>query len=232
MKRFYKEATTGPCEGGHGILLDGRPVRTPARNPLALPTAALAEAVAKEWAEQGEDIDPGSMPMTGFANAALDQIAPDPAAFAENIAAYGESDLLCYRAEGPETLVARQAGQWQPLLDWAAARYDISFAVTQSIMHVAQAGATLARLRDAVRGQDIFTLAALSTLTSLSGSLVIALAAVERAFPLVQLWQAAELDELWQAEYWGDDDQALARRARRHTEFCTAAKFAELARAV
>lgn len=231
MKRFYKEAGVVPQDGGHGIVLDGRPVRTPARAPLVLPNEALARAIAWEWAEQGEEIDPLSMPLTGLANAAIDQIAPDPARFAATIAAYGESDLICYRADGPASLVERQGEAWQPLLDWAAERYGVSFMVTSGIIHVAQPEATLDRLRDEVAGQDPLLLAGLSTLVSLSGSLVIGLAAIGGAFPIAQLWQAAELDELFQAETWGDDDEALARRAKRHDEFVTAARFAELARA-
>jgi len=231
VKRFYAEATVGQQdEGGFGILLDGRPVRTPARAVLALPNAALAEAVAREWAEQGEEIDPASMALTGLANAAIDQIAPDPAAFAATVSVYGESDLLCYRADGPAELVERQAAQWQPLLDWAAVRYDVAFAVTQGVLHVAQPEATLAQLRAVTAAHPPFLLAPLSPLVSIPGSLVIGLAAAEAAFDLSLLWQAAELDELWQAEQWGDDDEALVRRARRHRDFTNAARFAALVR--
>lgn len=232
MKRFYKEAAAVPVDGGgYGITLDGRPVRTPARAPLVLPNARLADAVVREWADQGEEIDPATMPTTGFANAAIDRIAPDSTSFADGIACYGESDLLCYRADAPPDLADRQAAQWQPLLDWACMRYGVDFVVTCGIAHVAQPAATLDALRATVTVFDPFTLAALSTLVSLSGSLVIGLAAVERTFPLGALWQAAELDELFQAELWGDDDEALARRALRHEEFVRAATFAELARA-
>jgi len=228
MKRFYKIAAHAPCEGGHGIKLDDRPVRTPGRALLAVPGEALAAGIAAEWNAQGEDINPAGMPMTGLANAAIDQIAPDPVRFAHDIAAYGESDLLCYRADAPEPLVARQAEQWQPLLDWAAERYEVRFAVTQGIVHVAQPQETLARLTEVVEALDPFTLAALFKLVAISGSLIIGLAAIEKAFPLARLWQAAELDELWQAEQWGDDDEALGRRVARNAEFMTAAHFAEL----
>jgi len=231
VKRFYDKASVERRDdGGFGILLDGRPVRTPTRAFLALPNAALAEAVAREWTEQGEEIDPASMAMTGFANAAIDQIAPDPAAFAATVSVYGESDLLCYRADGPAELVERHAAQWQPLLDWAAARFDVRFAVTHGVRHIAQPEATLARLREDVAARSPFLLAPLSSLVGLSGSLVIGLAAVEGPFDLSRLWQAAELDELWQAEQWGDDDEALLRRARRHGDFTRAAHFAALVR--
>ncbi len=229
MKRFYKEASATEADGGWQILLDGRPVRTPARALLMLPNAALGEAVAHEWAAQDEEIDPASMPMTGIANAALDHVTPDPAAFAAPIIAYGESDLLCYRAEGPEPLTARQEAAWSPLLGWAEAHYGAKFTVTSGILHVAQPQETLERMAEAVLALPPFLLAPLSTLVTMSGSLIIGLAAVERAFPLQELWQAAELDELWQAEQWGDDDQALTRRAQRHEEFMTVARFAELA---
>ena len=231
MKRFYKVASHERREdGSFGIFLDGRPVRTPARAFLALPHAALAEAVAQEWAAQGEDIDPASMPFTGFANAALDQIAPDPQRFAATISVYGESDLLCYRADGPAPLVRRQEEQWQPLLDWAEARYGVTFAVTSGVLHIDQPEATLARLHAVVAEQAPLLLAPLSPLVGIAGSLVIGLAVIEEAFDLPRLWQAAELDELWQAEQWGDDDEALLRRTRRHRDFSEAARFAALVR--
>lgn len=228
MKRFYKQATAVEADSGWAIQLDGRPVRTPARAALVLPTAALGEAMTQEWEGQGDDIDPASMPLTGIANAAIDHVMLHPAAFAAPIAAYGTSDLLCYRADVPEPLVARQADQWQPLLDWAQTHYGVAFRVTSGIVHVAQPPETVTRLADAVNALSPFMLAPLSSLVSMSGSLVIGLAVVERAFPVAQLWQAAELDEIWQAELWGDDDQALIRRAQRHEEFMMLARFAEL----
>ena len=228
MKRFYREAAAVAGADGHAITLDGRPVHTPARAPLILPTAALAQAVVEEWAAQGETINPTAMPFTGFANAAIDQIAPDPAAFAKTVSVYGESDLLCYRADSPAELAQRQAGQWQPLLDWASRRYDVAFAVTSGIVHVAQPEATLARLHEAAAARAPFALAALAPLVGLSGSLVIGLAAAEGAFEIDELWQAAELDELWQVDQWGDDDEARARREQRQEDFRRAARFAAL----
>lgn len=230
MKRFYTNVAVAPGADGFGIALDGRPVRTPARALLALPTQALADAVAGEWRAQGDEIDPGSMVMTGLSNAAIDRIAPDPAAFAQGIAAYGESDLLCYRADDPAPLVTRQAAEWQPVLDWAGQRYDVAFAVTTGVLHVAQPPETVRRLGQAVAACDAFTLAGLSTLVSLSGSLVIGLAVIENAFAHDALWQASELDERWQAEQWGEDAEAMARRERRAEEFARAAEFCAMVR--
>lgn len=228
MKRFYKTAEAVEADEGVLIHLDGRPVRTPARSPLALPTRALGEAVAGEWAAQGEDVDPRTMPMTGLANAAIDQVAPNRESFAAGIAAYGESDLLCYRADSPGELVARQAEAWDPLLDWARARYDVAFRVTQGIVHVAQPPETIARLGAAVTGFDAFLLAGLSTLVTLSGSLVCGLAVVEDGGMASNIWAAAELDEQWQARQWGEDAEAAARRAARWAEFDVAATFCRM----
>jgi chaperone required for assembly of F1-ATPase len=147
MKRFWKDVAVADGQ----ILLDGRAVRTPARMPLVLATAALAEAVAAEWRAVDETLDPRRMPLTGFANAAIDRIAPDRAGFANGLATYGETDLLCYRAENPPELAMRQAVVWDPLLDWARARYDVAFFVTAGIVHVAQPPETLARLAELSR---------------------------------------------------------------------------------
>ncbi|MDF0546128.1 ATPase [Sphingobium sp. H39-3-25] len=228
MKRFYKDVAILSEAGGHGVALDGRPVRTPARAPLLVPNAALADAIVAEWAGQGDEIDPRSMPMTGLANAAIDQVRPNARAFAEGIAAYGESDLLCYRADGPEKLVMRQAAAWDPLLDWARGRYDIHFEVTAGIIHVAQPPETLARLAAAVTVLDEFTLAGLSTLVTLSGSLVCGLAVAEGALDADAVWQAADIDERWQAEQWGEDAEATARAALRAREFADAARFCRM----
>lgn len=228
MKRFYEAATVVAAPEGFLIHLDGRPVRTPARAPLALPSAQLCAAVAAEWATQGENVDPRTMPMTGLANAALDQVAPNHAAFADGIAAYGESDLLCYRADSPATLIARQSESWDPLLEWAQSRYDVAFRVTQGIVHVAQPSETIARLGAVVAGFDPFLLAGLSTLVTLSGSLVCGLAMVEGDWDVGRVWAAAELDEAWQASQWGEDAEESVRRAARGAEFDVAASFCRM----
>ena len=171
MKRFYKDVAVVSGDAGYEIKLDDRPVRTPARAALALPTERLAQAVADEWHAQGDTVDPRSMPFTGLANGAIDQIALNRESFAAGIARYGESDLLCYRAEGPAELIAREAAAWDPLLDWARHRYDVNFRVTHGIIPVDQPAETLERLEAAVLAYDPFMLAGLSTLVTLSGSL-------------------------------------------------------------
>ena len=228
MKRFYKLAAAMPGEGGVAIQLDGRAVKTPARAPLVVPTEELAEAIAEEWNGQGEEIDPRSMPLTGLANAAIDRVAPDPAAFAAGLAAYGESDLLCYRADTPQPLVARQAERWEPLLDWARRRYDVDFEVATGIIHRPQPPQTVERLASAVTSRDPFRLAALSPLVTISGSLVIALALAEGEIGLDQAWAAGSLDEAWQAEQWGEDALAAAALEARRRDFAAAYRFLTL----
>lgn len=226
MKRFWSDVT---IDGG-AILLDGRPVRTPGRAPLVLPDVALAEAIAEEWRQVSETIDPRAMPLTGLANAAIDVIAPDPQRFAAGLAAYAESDLLCYRAEGPAELVARQAAAWDPLLDWARARYDVEFVVTAGIIHRAQPPHTLARLGQAIAAQPPFMLAALSPVVTITGSLVAALALAEDAMPAAAIWDAARVDEAWQAEQWGEDDLATAATATRARDYDAAVRMIALGR--
>lgn len=228
MKRFYKEAAIAPAESGFTILLDGRPVKTPARRALTLPTEVLAQAVAGEWQEQGDDIDPRAMPLTGLANAALDRVAEDPAAFAAGLARYGESDLLCYRAEGPDSLVRRQDALWNPLLHWARRRFDADFTLVCGIMHQPQADTALERLAAAVASRNAYELAGLSPLVTISGSLLIALALAEEAIDVETAWAAATLDEAWQAEQWGEDSEAKAALAVRRADFEAAHRFLHL----
>jgi chaperone required for assembly of F1-ATPase len=230
VKRFYKEAAAAPAADGVAVLLDARPVKTPARRALALPTEELAEAIAAEWNAQGDEIDPRAMPLTGLANAALDRIAADREAFAAGLARYGESDLLCYRAEGPRPLVERQAAAWDPLLAWARRRYDVDFEVTSGILHRPQPPATIARLAAAVAARDPFPLAALSPLVTISGSLVIALALAEGEIGVEEGWTAATLDEAWQAEQWGEDPLAAEALDNRRREFHAAYRFLTLLR--
>ncbi|WP_106639546.1 ATP12 family chaperone protein [Allosphingosinicella vermicomposti] len=228
MKRFYKDVAVRAGAEGHEIVLDGRPVRTPAREPLLLPTLALAEAVAAEWEGQGDQVDPRTMPLTGLANAAIDRVAKDRAAFAAGLARYGEGDLLCYRAEGPDSLIARQDAAWTPLLDWARRRFDVDFTLICGIMHNAQPDGTVERLSAAVDSRNPFELAGLSPLVTISGSLVIALALAEGAADLDTAWAAASLDEAWQAEQWGEDAEARAALDARRHDFEAAHRFLTL----
>lgn len=221
MRRFWREVALADGE----VLLDGRPVRTPGRAPLALPTAALADAVAEEWRAVGEALDPRAMPLTGLANAAVDRVAPDRAAFAAGLARYGESDLLCYRAEGPPPLVERQAAAWDPVLDWARRRYDVAFTVTAGVMHRPQPPGTLRRLGDAAAALDAWILAALSPVVTITGSLILGLALAERALSPDAAWGAAGVDEDWQAELWGEDPLAAEARAARRREFDAAVRL-------
>lgn len=225
MKRFWKSVTVEP---GNSLALDGKPVRTPGKAPLALPTPALAEAVAVEWRAVEGEIDPRAMPLTGLANAAIDRIAPAREAFAAGLAAYGESDLLCYRAELPEPLIARQQAAWDPLLAWARGRYDVHFETTAGVMHRPQPPATLARLSEAVGALDAFHLAGLSPVVTVTGSLVAALALLEGAADADTVWHAAQIDEAWQAEMWGEDALATQARDAHHADFLAGARFLAL----
>jgi chaperone required for assembly of F1-ATPase len=228
VRRFYKNAELRPADSGFEILLDGRAVKTPVKNPLLVPKEALGQAIVAEWNAQGEKIDPRTMPLTGLANAAIDRVAPGRSAFAASLAAYGETDLLCYRAEGPSSLVARQAEQWDALLAWARRRFDVDFEIVNGIIHRAQPARTLEQLAKASAARDAFQLAALSPLVTISGSLVIALALAEGAIDLETAWAAASLDEIWQAEQWGEDAEAAQRMENRRKDFASAYFFLQL----
>lgn len=225
VRRFYQDATAGP---ELGLLLDGKPVKTPGRRDLVLPNARLAEAIADEWQAQEEKIDPRAMPLTRLAYAALDRVATDRAAFAAGLARYGESDLLYYRVDEPAALAARQTEHWDPILAWAQQRYDVVFELATGIVHMPQPGETVARLGEAVAAQGPFELAGLSPLVTVSGSLLVALALAEGEISLGQAWAAAMLDEQWQAEQWGEDAEAAAALAARRRDFEAASRFLSL----
>lgn len=226
MKRFWREACAEPAEGGGwGVALDGRPLRTPARARLAVPSEALARAIAGEWLAVEGEVRPAAMPLTGLANAAIHRAGPE---LADQIAAFGESDLLCYRADGPAELVARQAAAWDPPLAWARARFDIGFVLATGVMHAPQPVATVERLRAAVAALDRFRLAGLHPVVTVSGSLVLGLALHEGAIEAEAAWQAGALDELWQAERWGEDPLAAQARAGRRASLMAGARFLAL----
>lgn len=229
MKRFYQQAAATDLEGGgHGVALDGRPIRTPGGVPLTTPVAALAAAIAAEWAAQEDEIRPPTMPMMRLAATAIDRIGKERATIVDQIAAYGGSDLLCYRAESPAPLVERQARLWQPLLDWAAETHGARLTVTHDLTHVTQDPAALDALRAAVEALDDSRLAAVSLLTAICGSLVIALAVEAGQLDVEEAIAASLLDEDWQIEKWGEDDEAVERRENVAREITDATRFLKL----
>jgi len=228
VKRFWNDVAVAQADGGWAIELDGRPVRTPARAALLLPNRALAEAVAAEWASVEAEIDPRKMPLTGLANAAIDCVAPEREAFAAGLARYAEADLACYRSDWPPELVERQGACWDPLLAWARRRYDVDFATTSALSHVPQPPATVQCLSHAVAALDPFRLAGLSPLVTIGGSLVAALAVLEEAVPPEDAWAAVSIDERWQLEQWGADDDAEQALQNRKRDFLAAARFLKL----
>ena len=228
MKRFFDVATPTRAADGFGVALDGRAVRTPAGRSLAVPGEALALAMVGEWAAQGDKIDFATMPMNGLANAAIDRIAVNREAFADSLAGYAETDCLAYRAAEPPPLAARQSDIWDPILDWARLRYDVAIHTTPGIVHCPQPTETVARLRAAVAAFDAFRLAGLSPLVTVSGSLIVGLAVAEGALDAESGFRAGQLDELWQAEQWGEDDLALRTRAAHEADFKAGARFLSL----
>ncbi|MDF2619511.1 MAG: ATPase [Xanthobacteraceae bacterium] len=227
-KRFYKEAAAVPAgEGLFRIELDGRPVRTPGRNLVAVPSETLAQALAAEWQAQGELIDPVSMPMTRLVNSALDGVASAMEEVAGEIARYAGSDLLCYRADSPEKLVALQGALWDPLLDWARGEFGAVFVLSEGVRFVDQPERTLAAIAGALPDEPL-RLAALNLMTTLGGSAVIALAVARGRLTAEEAWRAAHADEEVQEELWGSDAEALARRATRFRDFEAAARLVTL----
>lgn len=223
-KRFYREAQAPLREGAYPLLLDGRPARTPGRNPLVAPHPAVAEALVDEWLAQEQEIDPATMPMTRLVNSVIDGVSQTRDAVVDEIVRFAGSDLLCYRAGHPERLVRRQAELWDPLLDWAHARLGARFILAEGVMFVAQPPASIEAVRRAVEAQaSPHAIGGLHVLTSLSGSVLIALALAHRHIDTGTAWLAAHVDEDVQAEIWGVDDEAQARRAARFAEFEAAA---------
>ena len=228
MKRFYSSVAIAPQRGHFAVTLDGRAVKTPAKHPFLVPGEPLAQAVAAEWGAQQDHVRPETMPLTRFVNTAHDRVADQRGDVVEAVAAYAGSDLLCYRAEAPAELAALQALEWDPYLDWATARFDARLTVTAGIVPVTQEEAALDRLKTAVAAFDPFALAALHTATTVTGSLVLALAAAHGHRPADDIWRAASLDETWQADRWGEDDEAAARRTALRGELDDAVRFLRL----
>lgn len=227
-KRFYREASAAASDGGWRVMLDGRVARTPGKRELTLPSTALAEAVAAEWAAQGEQIDPETMPLTRMANTAIDGVAGREQAVAEDIVAFSGSDLVCYRAESPRELVVEQAQAWNPVLEWARHRLGARFEVASGIVHVAQDPAALAAVAERLADLDPFRLTALHVMTTLTGSALIALAHADGLIDAASAWHAAHVDEDWQVRHWGEDQEAAERRRRRWQDMEAASRFLSL----
>lgn len=227
-KRFWKQANAVPCDGGYAVHLDTRPVRTPAKAALVVPTQAMADAIALEWDAQSKLIDPRTMPLTRGANAAIDKVRTQRAEVLGLLSEYGDSDLLCYRAADPEGLIVQQARAWDPVLDWAADILGARLNVGEGVMHVPQDATALARMRDALDEFDDFALAAAHDLISLSGSLILALAVTRDAVTPEDAWRKSRIDEHWQASQWGEDEEATAAEMIKRAAFLDAARFYKL----
>jgi chaperone required for assembly of F1-ATPase len=224
-KRFWTTTSVVPEEGGYSILLDTRVVKTPAKQPLVVPTQPMAQAIADEWHAQTGRVDPESMPVTRSANSAIDKVAVQFDAVVALTAAYGASDLLCYRATGPAELVAAQARQWDTLLAWATAKYGVTLCVTAGITHVEQPAQSVERLKRLVACQTAFQLTAFHDLVALTGSLILALAVTEGRLSVAEAWQQSRVDEDWQISLWGEDDEAAALTAFRYAALQHAGRF-------
>lgn len=229
-KRFYKEVTTGDAAGGFSVLLDGRPVKTPSGTKLEVPTRDLAEAIAGEWSAQDDEIRADSMSNHQLAATAIDRVRVDRIAIVDGIVAYAQTDLLCYRAEAPADLARRQNAVWQPLLGWMRNTHGVAFLVTAGVMPVAQAAEVEVRLRQILDGYDEFALAAISSATTACGSVVVALALAARKIGPDEAFEAALLDESFQAERWGMDEEAVTRRKKLRCDVQAVWCFLELVR--
>jgi chaperone required for assembly of F1-ATPase len=230
MKRFYKETAVDQGDGGHRILLDGKPMRTPAKAVLVVPTRALAEAIAAEWGAVPDkaDINVSHLPLTRLAATGLDRVTSQRARVIEDTARYAGSDMLCYRASEPETLVKRQQAIWQPLLDWADARYGARLVIVEGLAFVEQPAVAVARLGEAVATHSDLGLSALYNLTHISGSLIVALAVAEGHLAAADAFAAAQLDELYQVERWGEDPIATKRHEGIRHDIEAGARFLAL----
>jgi chaperone required for assembly of F1-ATPase len=236
IRRFYKDVTLAALPDvktpGYQVMLDARGLKTVGGAPQIVPTQALGEALAAEWRKQGEKIDPASLPLRDLADYAIDIVAPDPAAVAQGLVAYAETDTLCYRADPDEPFYARQIEVWEPLLSAFEAAHGIALVRVSGVLHRPQPAPALAVLQDRLLALDPFALAGAEVMTKLAASLVTALAAIDARGedePLA-LWQAVCLEEEWQADLWGRDWEAEERRAKREADFLRACAFVRLAR--
>lgn len=228
MKRFYRQADAVPADCGFGVALDGRRVHTPAGRPLALPSRALAAAIAGEWAAQGETVRPRTMAMMTLAATALDRVAPRAGEVAAEIARYGETDLLCYRDAAGRELARRQSAAWQPVLDWLATARGVRLKPVEGVMPAAQDGPALEALRQAVDAHEPFRLTALYTAVAATGSAALGMALLDGRLNACQTWRCARIDDAWQAEHWGEDDEARKRGEALRDELAAVERFAAL----
>ena len=228
QKRFWKDVSVRPEASGYGIYLDDKQLKTPLKTSLLAPTMSVAEGIAAEWDAVEEKIDPSQMHLTRCANATLDKVVVEHAAVAGMLAEYGATDLLCYRADGPQELVARQAQAWDPLLDWVSQKYDVTLIATVGIMHVPQPSDGQIKLRAAVFAYDPWRLTALHDLVTISGSLVLGLAVATKHLSAEAVWPLSRIDETWQEEQWGVDDAASAATEIKRSDFVKAAKLMDL----
>ncbi|MBY6139494.1 ATPase [Leisingera daeponensis] len=225
QKRFWKAVTVAESAEGFAVELDGRRVKTPAKAPLAVPTREMAEAIAAEWDAQTESVDPKTMPCTRSANAAIDKVTHQHSEVAVMLSEYGDSDLLCYRAESPVELAARQAAEWDPVLDWAEGEFGARLQVRTGVLHQPQEAAALAVLSEKVHAMTPFQLAAFHDLVGISGSLILGFAAAYGWRSADGIWQLSRLDERWQEEQWGEDEEARAAAEVKRQEFLHAKRF-------
>lgn len=228
MKRFYKAAEAVAVENGFEVQLDGRPVRTPGRLQMTLPSQRLAGAAAAEWAAQGYELDMAAMPMTALSYAAVDRIAEDPERFISDVTRFAETDLLCYRAPTPQQLVDRQAAAWDPLLNWLHERHGARLVLAEGVMPVDQPEAAVARVRAAFAALDPFRLTAAHVASQAGGSAVIALALIDGEITAAAAADAAQIDDIWQLEEWGEDEDARALITRRRADLEEIGHFLEL----
>lgn len=224
-KRFWKQAEASPCDGGFTVTLDGRAVKTPAKRLLVLPTLQMAEVIAAEWDAQQGRVKPETMPATRAANSAIDNVAIQFAAVAGDLARYGETDLLCYRATAPQELIDRQADAWDPLLAWSAAALRAPLIATAGVMHIRQPETSIAKLSAQIHAFTPFQLAAVHDLIAISGSLVLALAVTRGRLSLDEAWRLSRIDETWQNELWGIDEDAAALESLKRQAVAEAGRF-------
>jgi chaperone required for assembly of F1-ATPase len=227
-KRFWKQASAEAVDGGFGIFLDGRPVKTPAKAALVVPTLALAQAIAAEWDAQEDQIDPNVMPLTRAANAAIDKVTIQFSEVADMLAEYGGTDLLCYRADGPAELIERQAAAWDPLLDWAGEALNARLIPVEGVMFAAQPHAALPELHRQVHELDVFALTAFHDFVGITGSLILGFAMLHQKCDAEQAWTLSRIDETWQIEQWGADEEAEELATTKSAALADAQRFYQL----